>query len=230
MKKVSCNIIRDMLPLYVDDLVSDDTRAMVEEHIGGCEACCRESFALKQEIILPSNPDLLFEETKMLLRLKRQMRLKKLLAVVISVLMVVGILAGIYYWTNTKKFCVSYEESPLIVVNNDNNLWVRYKGGYEEIVSTEIFERKVEKGGKTYTYNTMVICVYDTLWSHYIEPLFWWNQKEEDGFLYLGKAEDLDQIYYGDFGAEIFYRGETDSFDDLTWIWAAPNYSFPYVQ
>ncbi len=225
MKKVSCNIIRDMLPLYVDDLISDETRAMVEEHIGGCEACCREAFALKQEIILPSNPDLLFEETKMLLSLKRQMWLKKLLAVVISVLLVVGVLTGIYYWASTKKICVSYEEKPFVLVNHNGYLWVRYKGGYEEIVSTEIFERQVEKGGKTYTYNTMILCVYDTLWSRYIEPLFWWNQEEEEGFLFLGATRDLDHLYYGDFGAEIFYRGETGSFDDLMWIWAAPNYT-----
>ena len=31
MKKISCNIIRDILPLYLDDVVSDETKEMVEE-------------------------------------------------------------------------------------------------------------------------------------------------------------------------------------------------------
>ena len=31
--KISCNIIRDILPLYVDNVVSDDTRDMTEEHL-----------------------------------------------------------------------------------------------------------------------------------------------------------------------------------------------------
>ena len=33
MKKINCNIIRDILPLYLDDVVSDETKQMVEEHL-----------------------------------------------------------------------------------------------------------------------------------------------------------------------------------------------------
>ena len=31
--KISCNIIEDLLPLYVDDMVSEDSRQLVEEHL-----------------------------------------------------------------------------------------------------------------------------------------------------------------------------------------------------
>ena len=31
--KMSCNIIEDLLPLYVVDLVSEDSRKLVEEHL-----------------------------------------------------------------------------------------------------------------------------------------------------------------------------------------------------
>ena len=31
--KMSCNIIEDLLPLYVDDMVSEDSRKLVEEHL-----------------------------------------------------------------------------------------------------------------------------------------------------------------------------------------------------
>ena len=41
-----CNIVRDLLPLYVEDMVSADTRAFVQEHLNGCEACRRELAAL----------------------------------------------------------------------------------------------------------------------------------------------------------------------------------------
>ena len=39
MKKITCEIIKDILPLYVDDVVSADTRTMVEEHLAECESC-----------------------------------------------------------------------------------------------------------------------------------------------------------------------------------------------
>ena len=37
--KISCNIIEDLLPLYVDDMVSEDSRQLVEEHLKECTTC-----------------------------------------------------------------------------------------------------------------------------------------------------------------------------------------------
>ena len=41
MKK-ECNIIKDILPLYVEDMVSADTSAFVEEHLEKCAECRAE--------------------------------------------------------------------------------------------------------------------------------------------------------------------------------------------
>ena len=38
--KTSCNIIEDLLPLYVDDVCSGDSRMLVDEHIAECPECC----------------------------------------------------------------------------------------------------------------------------------------------------------------------------------------------
>lgn len=37
--KITCNVIKDMMPGYIDDLCSDDTRKIVEEHIKSCPSC-----------------------------------------------------------------------------------------------------------------------------------------------------------------------------------------------
>lgn len=37
-----CNIIRDILPLYIDEIVSEDTISFVEEHLEKCAACRTE--------------------------------------------------------------------------------------------------------------------------------------------------------------------------------------------
>ena len=36
---VSCHIIEDLLPLYHDGVCSEESRALVEEHLAQCEAC-----------------------------------------------------------------------------------------------------------------------------------------------------------------------------------------------
>ena len=38
MKEITCEIIRDIHPLYVDEAVSRDTKELVEEHLFTCEA------------------------------------------------------------------------------------------------------------------------------------------------------------------------------------------------
>lgn len=34
-----CNVIRDLLPLYAENLVSDESRQLIEEHLAVCEDC-----------------------------------------------------------------------------------------------------------------------------------------------------------------------------------------------
>lgn len=43
-----CNIIRDLLPLYAEDMVSADTADFVEAHLAACAACRAELEALRQ--------------------------------------------------------------------------------------------------------------------------------------------------------------------------------------
>lgn len=45
--KIDCNVIKDLLPLYADDLASSESRALVDEHICSCPDCKKELEALK---------------------------------------------------------------------------------------------------------------------------------------------------------------------------------------
>ena len=37
--KYPCNVIRDLLPLYVDEVCSAESRKMIEEHLKECSEC-----------------------------------------------------------------------------------------------------------------------------------------------------------------------------------------------
>ena len=47
-----CNIIRDILPLYADKMVSADTESFVEEHLIGCAECRAELADLRDHLRL----------------------------------------------------------------------------------------------------------------------------------------------------------------------------------
>lgn len=38
---MKCNVIKDLLPLYVDDCCSEESSQLVQEHLKGCEDCQR---------------------------------------------------------------------------------------------------------------------------------------------------------------------------------------------
>tara|TARA_Y100001933_G_C18907795_1_gene525379 strand:- start:232 stop:684 length:453 start_codon:yes stop_codon:yes gene_type:complete len=49
--KITCDVIRDLLPLYHDDICSNDSKNLVEAHIERCETCREELEKYRTEII-----------------------------------------------------------------------------------------------------------------------------------------------------------------------------------
>jgi len=56
--KISCDVIMDLLPSYVDEICSDETRKIVEEHLKDCKSCKASYEAMKQEGLSSDLPDL----------------------------------------------------------------------------------------------------------------------------------------------------------------------------
>ncbi len=47
--KISCNVIKDLLPLYVEGMLSPDSAALVDGHVKECPACAGELEAQQKE-------------------------------------------------------------------------------------------------------------------------------------------------------------------------------------
>jgi len=89
--KISCNIIRDLLPLYAEDLASDDTRAMVDGHLCDCEACQNVLNTMKKGTPVP------VETTpESLNKVKRIIRRKRILSVMAALLTLITVASAIF--------------------------------------------------------------------------------------------------------------------------------------
>lgn len=62
MEKISCNVIGDLLPLYCDDVCSQDSRRIVEEHLRDCPECAALYEKMKQEYSFASGAEQKQEE------------------------------------------------------------------------------------------------------------------------------------------------------------------------
>ena len=74
--KINCNIIRDILPLYVDGVVSEDTSALVEEHLTECEACRQEAERMKAHLSLPDSGEVEKAEARVIKDFGKEFRKK----------------------------------------------------------------------------------------------------------------------------------------------------------
>ena len=57
MNNEKCCVIKDLLPLYIDGLCSDETAAIIKEHLDGCESCKNTYNTMKSEVPGSDNAD-----------------------------------------------------------------------------------------------------------------------------------------------------------------------------
>ena len=91
--KRECNIIRDLLPLYVENMASDETRAFVEAHLSRCPEC-NEFYLSMTDCGEDANDEDAGKKILPLRIVKRKLRRKRILTSLIAVVLSVAILLG----------------------------------------------------------------------------------------------------------------------------------------
>ncbi len=105
-----CNVIKDLLPLYADEVCSEDSKEMVEEHISACEDCKQELEDYRYNTGLCEVPtDVAMKN------FKKKMNKKNLKKIVIGVILSLAIILGGTYMLFIPEFTVPYSENLMTV-------------------------------------------------------------------------------------------------------------------
>lgn len=97
--KISCEVIKDLLPLYQDGICSDESRKIVEEHLQSCDECRELLDNMNQTIYVSGNMDK-YEEIADLKKLSKKWNRKMILSMLkgaFSALIMVAIVLIIIY-------------------------------------------------------------------------------------------------------------------------------------
>ena len=89
--KNECNIIRDILPLYAERMVSPDTEAFVSEHLKNCADCQREYEQIKEPQPIRESSD-----AAPLIKLKKKMAAKKIQTIALTAVFVITLLVSAF--------------------------------------------------------------------------------------------------------------------------------------
>ncbi len=203
MKQINCNIIQDILPLYLDGVACEDTKELVKEHLQGCEGCRRQAERLQKDLVLPQSIAFQLAQAKVIKGLKRSFLKKKVLVALISALAAALLVAGLYSAAVLTKRCVSYDAGDISVVQQDGKLYAVYEGDLVKAGTVAFGPSPVTVDGEE--KNVAVFYYYETPWDRYIEPLFAGAEDGSpwEGRFYLGEADQIDQVYYGEFQLDV---------------------------
>lgn len=103
--KNECSIVRDLLPLYAENMVSSDTAAFVKEHLKGCEACRKEYERTKEP-----EPAQEMSDAAPLLKLRRKMRVKKSQTIALTAVFVITLLVSAFAVLDAPSYLPYSEE------------------------------------------------------------------------------------------------------------------------
>lgn len=106
--KLTCNIIKDILPLAAENLASDDTVRLINDHIATCTECKEEYMKLKSSKIIHNSKNK--AETIPLKIIKRKLKIRNIYVGLLSAL-IVGLLLILIINITTKPIPLSYAEA-----------------------------------------------------------------------------------------------------------------------
>ena len=111
--KAQCQIVRDLLPLYAEDLASPASRELVQKHVGQCECCRNAMLEARQEMPIPMDTDV-----RQLRELKGKLRKKVLFPVLLTLFLALTVFVGLMVyaivpvWATADEAIVGVEQLP----------------------------------------------------------------------------------------------------------------------
>ena len=107
--KNECSIVRDILPLYAEKMVSKDTAEFVKGHLENCPVCCAELEKLREPVEVQAEPQTDIDAAP-LKRLKKALLIKKVQTILCTAAVLLAlVLSVISFLTAPKYFAYSPE-------------------------------------------------------------------------------------------------------------------------
>ncbi len=149
--KNECNIVKDLLPLYMENMVSSDTKEFVENHIDSCEECKKELEQLKMDLPFSNDLEEVEEPVNAMKKIEIDINKKRVFTGVISAI-IASILVVLAFAHLTTAEYLPYSEVVNMISVEDSN-------GTVSLSFTGEYELNQQEVG---VYD---VSIYNTLWN-----------------------------------------------------------------
>ncbi|WP_308653236.1 zf-HC2 domain-containing protein [uncultured Anaerococcus sp.] len=158
--KYECDVVRDLMPLYIDDVLSENSKIFVKDHIDSCEACRKYYEKLSSEVKIPVSRESRKKDLRPIEYLKANLS-RKIIKRVLAVVLVVGFLVGGFAFATQYEMPV--DPSKVDFYEKDDFLMMKYDGQGDLIYSA---------GASWENRKVWTIRFWQTPFEKYITPLY----------------------------------------------------------
>lgn len=176
--KVSCDVIKDLIPLYVEGMLSEESVQLVESHLESCEECRNRLNELNEPYQAPLDTNVL-----PLLKMKEALKKKKIVTIILTSIFAL-LFSTIFFTFVTEPKYIPYSED-VIQVNEqaDGSLVVDFG---EKVSGYQMDTYSVE-GESNVSYRV-------TTWTSILDQYF---QPSKVDSVVLNTADEIvSSVYY----------------------------------
>ncbi len=162
--KYPCNVIRDLLPLYVDEVCSIESRKMIEEHLKECSECKAYMESMSDDVpkenkIIRVDPENENRKASSLRNIKKKIQRKQIFTAVITALIIGCVSIAVIGGLKRTKRIVEYENNLSVSMVDGSLVGRLYGSSYTDLKIRNI---SVNDGGASSNY--IFYRVSDTVW------------------------------------------------------------------
>lgn len=207
---ISCDIIKDLLPLYHDDVCSEDSKIAIEEHLKNCIECQRYFDSINEQVFqndLDTNTEQV--KAKSLRLLKKKIIKKNVIISIISIVCAAIVFLGGSFIIFHKDIPISYEDGLVDVeVSSDKVIdIITNEVSYGDVADiilnkddhncTYGMTKRVKRNG--IEENVAYVYFTDSIWTKYIS-----NKKPIKTYKFLAGSSIV--VGYDEDGVPMAYR------------------------
>ena len=175
---VSCDVINDLIPLYAEDMLSDDSVQLIETHLEYCDDCRVLLNSLKHPDKAPID-----NSSLPLLKIKTALRKKRILTIALTSVFTLVFSAILFAFVTAPKYLPYSEET--IQINDQSYGYVVAK--FSDQVSGYDIDQYASEEGSGMSYH---LTTWTTLWDEYF-------QSDDIGTVVLNEEnETVSSVYY----------------------------------
>lgn len=176
--KVTCNVIKDVLPLYLENMLSDDSCTMVEEHIEQCQECKNYLNEMRTFNEMPVD-----RNTSPLLKIKSTLRKKKIQTAIFSMMFSIMIFVITIAFLTAPEYISFSERSVTINEIGNGSLLAQF----EDTVYGYDINRYPTDDNTGYVYH---ITTWNSIWNRNIK------KSNTNNTILNPNGENVVSVYY----------------------------------